>query len=352
MKTLYDSIDLGGIELRNRFIRSATHEGFSPGGQVTEKLLRFYEELANNEVGMIITSGIEISNDLVFDNSLRLSDDSYIDPLKKLTSLVHKANGKIMSQLLYGGSFVFMKPNYEPLGPSAIVDRVTHIMPKEMSKTDIDRLVRQYADAAYRSQLAGFDGVQIQSSAGFLPNKFLSPHYNRRNDEYGGSNVDRCLLLVEIREAIANKCGADYPVFIKLSIDDCMKSDAKGIELSDGLEIANYLAENGYDAIEACGGIFAEKPLNAETNNGLPYFRDEFIELAKKVAIPIIAIGGIRKKEHAIDLINHEIEAVSFSRPFIADTDMVLLMKHNKDSSCVTCFQCSGPDGIRCIRKQ
>lgn len=351
MKSLYEKTLLGGIEVRNRFVRSATHESVSPDGSVTPEIIKLYKELAQAEVGLIVTSGMEVTEEKVFTNSMSICDDSCIEPLKEMTNTVHEAGGKILSQLLHGGSTVFLKLDYEPIGPSAVQDRFSKIIPKAMSKEDIEMIVNRFTDAAYRSQLAGFDGVQIQGSAGFTLNKFLSPYYNRRSDEYGGSIENRSRILVEIREAIAQKCGDDYPVFIKLSIDDLMKDGIKGLEYSEGKEIAKYLATSGYDAIEACCGIVGETLPTANYNGGDPYLKDQFIQLSKEIQAPLITVGGIRSERAAQELINSgNIQAVSFSRPFIADQDLVHRFKNGENTRCNTCHQCNGPKGIRCIQ--
>jgi len=350
LKSLYEAINLGGINIKNRFVRSATHEGLSVDGMVTEKLINLYENLAKNDVGLIISGGIEINEEIAFPNSLRLSRDSYIDPLKDLTKNVHENGSKIMAQLLYGGSFIFTQPTYTVKGPSAVEDRVTKITPKAMTIEEINNLVIDFSEAAYRCKAAGFDGVQIQASAGFMLNKFLSPFFNRRQDIYGGSIENRVRFLSEIREAIAKKCGKDYPVFIKVSIDDLMKSDVKGLAFDEGKEIVRHLAEKGYDAIEACGGMIGETPLTADYNNGQPYFKEAYNALSKEIQVSLIAIGGIRTEFDAHELINSDhVDAVAFSRPFIAEVDLVENMKNKGNSKCTTCFQCNGPEGIRCI---
>jgi len=351
MKTLFENTQLGGINVRNRFVRSATHEGLSPDGSITSDIVNLYRTLAENEVGLIITSGLEVTEEIVFENSMRVNNDACIEPLREITQAVHEAGGKVVSQLLHGGTFIFTKPDYEPLGPSTVQDRFSQIIPKQMTTDDIDNIVDRFAEAAYRSKKAGFDGVQVQASFGFLLNKFISPYYNKREDDYGGSIENRSRFIVEIRKAIAEKCGSDYPVFIKLSIDDLMKDDVVGLEYKEGKEIAKHLALSGYDAIEMTVGNFGEIPLTAQFNDGEPFFKDQYIELSKEIDIPLIAGSGIRTERAAVELINgNNIEAVSFSRPFIADVDLVNRWKNNESSRCTTCFQCNGPNGIRCIK--
>lgn len=351
MKSLHESTDLGGIEIRNRFVRSGTHEGLSADGSITESVIALYKKLAEEEVGLIITSGIEVTEEQVFLNSFRINEDLCIEPLKDLTSAVHDAGGKIMSQLLHGGSFIFMQPDYEPQAPSAVQDRFSKVTPREMTKENIENIIGRFADAAYRSKQAGFDGVQIQGSAGFLINKFFSPYYNQRQDEYGGSIQNRSRIAIEIRGAIAEQCGEDYPVFIKMSIDDLMKEDVKGLEFQEGKEIAKLLAASGYNAIETAGSLMGEIMLTAAYNDGQPFFKEKSMELAKEIEVPLIANGGVRTEQAAQELINGgSIEAVSFSRPFVANVDLVSRFRNGEDTKCTTCFQCNGPDGIRCIK--
>jgi len=138
-----------------------------------------------------------------------------------------------------------------------------------------------------------------------------------------------------------------------MSVDDLMKEDVKGLEFAEGKAIAKLMAASGYDAIEAAAGLMGETMLTAQYNGGQPFHKEKYMELADEIQIPIITNGGVRTEKAANDLINSgNIEAVSFSRPFIADIDLVTRFKNGQDTKCTTCFQCNGPDGIRCIKNQ
>ncbi|MCT4632451.1 MAG: tRNA-dihydrouridine synthase [Firmicutes bacterium] len=353
MKSLYEKINLGGIELRNRFVRSGTHEGLSPDGSITEDVLSLYRNFAREDVGLIITSGIEVTEDKVFDNSFRLNNDECIKDMKNLVDIIHSEGGKVMAQLFHGSSFIFLEADYVPLAPSAVKDRFTQIVPKEMTQLEIKEIIKRFADAAYRSKKAGFDGVQVQASAGFLINKFFSPYYNQRQDEYGGDVTRRSRIAVEIRKAIADKCGNDFPVFIKMSMDDLMKEDVKGLEFSDGKELAKILSDSGYNAIETIAGVMGETMVSGNYNGGEPFFKEKIVELASEVKVPVIANGGIRTEKAANELIsNTNVDGVSFARPFIADADLVKRFKNGHYTKCTTCFQCNGPNGVRCIKNK
>lgn len=357
MKSLYESTLLGGIEVTNRFVRSATKESLSPDGIVTPEIIGIHKKLAQEEVGLIIVGAIEITKDKVMNNSLSIFDDFYINSFESLTNTVHEEGSKIIAQLLHGGSQVLREADFLPLGPSAVQDRVSQIVPKEMSHEDISSVIKLFSDAAQRSKKAGFDGVQIGASNGFLLNKFLSPYYNRRSDKYGGSVENRSRILVEIRKTIAEECGENFPVFVKLSIDDCMKDDVKGLEFLDGKEFAKVLAESGYDAIELIGGIIGEiggsKRPTPNFDGSDCYFKDQIIEISREVQVPLIAVGGIRTEKVAKELISHDhIEAVSFSRPLICDPDLVNRWKKGEKSRCTSCYQCASGKHFRCIQNK
>ena len=170
MKSLFETTEMKNMKLKNRFVRSATWEGLADEkGYPTEEILDTYRKLADGGVGLIITSYTHVTKEYpAAKGMLGIYDDSFIDVYKKLTDDVHKRGAAIMMQIVYGGSSSSIKyPNGEVLGPSAIPDLRTGVVPKEMTQEDIEYIINAFRDAAVRVKKAGFDGVQIHCAHGF-----------------------------------------------------------------------------------------------------------------------------------------------------------------------------------------
>lgn len=206
---VFEKSNIGGIEVNNRFVRSAAGSGVATlDGNVTNNVIEWYTEVAQGQIGLIITEMMTVWDDGNFpEKYLRIDDDSYIDGLRKITYVVHSNDAKIIAQIGNYGSLLHWEPQKQPYGPSKVKDLVSGIIPKEMTKDDIKYFVNKFIEAAIRSKEAGFDGVQVHAAHGFLLYKFLNPYYNVRNDEYGGSIENRARIIVEIFNGIKEKCG-------------------------------------------------------------------------------------------------------------------------------------------------
>lgn len=194
-----------------------------------------------------------------------------------MVSAVHEEGGRIVMQLAHAGHFAAVKltgqtplvvSNYEGLAKTPR---------KEMTAHDIGELVAAFAEAARRAKSAGFDGVQIHSAHGYLLSQFLSPAFNRRSDNYGGTVNNRARIHVETVKAIRNVVGDDYPVLIKMNCQDFTEN---GLDLDDSLIAANLLSDAGLDAIELSGGLLTSGKLSP-SRSGIKlaekeaYFREE-----------------------------------------------------------------------------
>ena len=180
-------------------------------------------------------------------------DDSFIDDYKKLTAMAHSYNANIILQLAAMGSQTTLKEGSEKVlwGASAVQDLAFKGTPKEMTVEEILELQGSFAAAALRAKQAGFDAVQMHVAHGYLLNKFLSPYYNRRTDNYGGSIENRARIVLETYKAIREKVGADYPVLAKINSEDFMDD---GMTFADCEYVCKQLAALGVDAIEISGG--------------------------------------------------------------------------------------------------
>lgn len=337
MKSLFDKTHIGNMHLKNRFIRSATGDHLVKEGHPTEEMLKLYETLANGGVGTIITGNAKVLNfgTQNFD-MLSIYDDYYIEGLKELTDAVHSYETNIILQLVHFGSFMGNEEE-EIWGPSSIENLYSKIKPKEMTKEDIKALQEAFAYAALRAKKAGFDGIQLHAAHGFLLSQFLTPYYNRRTDEYGGTIENRTRVLLETCKLVRETVGDEYPILIKINSTDAIE---QGMTFEECRYVCKKLREVGVDAIEISGNSASFSPKQEA------YFKDYAAVIAEENNIPIILVGGNREYA-AIEAVLNEtsIEYFSFSRPFIAEADFVKRWKSG-DKSRVKCVSCNGCSNI------
>ena len=351
MSILFESARLKNMTLRNRFVRSATYDGMSdPTGQVTDRQINLIAGLAEGGVGLIITaityvhpSG-QVSS---FMNSI--AEDSCIPGLQKLARAAHQRGAKIAVQLYHGGREArFVKTRGQlPIGPSVIADDPFYRWNyREMTTREIEDVVQAFGRAARRAREAGFDAVQIHGAHGYLFSQFLSPFTNRREDAWGGSLENRLRLHREVYASVRDHAGPDYPVGIKLGVEDGFKG---GLTFSEGMKAALMLAETGYDALEISGGVRGEKYEGTEyrTKINIPsregYFRAWTGEIRKKTDTPVIAVGGLKSVAMMEEMIRGgEADFISLCRPLISEPGLIRSWEADpgKKPRCVYCNQC------------
>lgn len=216
MKTLFDACALGSLTVKNRLVRSATWENMTTSdGHMTDRLYAVYEQLAKAEVGMIITGYANVvAEEQPNPGMMGIYDDSFIEEYQELTRRIHAHDAKIILQIAYGGT----KTTYNLDGrtifaPSDVPERSTGTCGTPMTKRDIAYIAQAFAMAGKRAKESGFDGVEIHGAHTYLINQFLSPYYNRRTDEYGGSLENRMRFLVEIYNAMRTQVGQSFCKF-------------------------------------------------------------------------------------------------------------------------------------------
>ncbi|MDU1412239.1 MAG: NADH:flavin oxidoreductase [Clostridium sp.] len=364
MKTLFDKTKILNMEMENRFIRGALWENLADEkGHMTSKLFNIYEELAKGGVGTIITGYAFVTKDEQPNPGMMgIYDDSFISEYKNFTDRIHDLGSNIIMQIVYGG---FMT-NYNVgerviLGPSTMENEVTGTWAREITKGEIINLVRAYAEAARRVKKSGFDGVEIHAGHGYLLSQFLSPYYNKRNDEYGGNIENRGRIIFEIFKAMREAVGKDFPILIKLNSADYINEG--GLTPEDSLYVAKKLADLGINAIEVTGGnesikqvidnnLGAARTKIAMSKDKESYFMDYGTKLADMVNIPVILVGGNRHYEVMNELLNNtKIQYFTLSRPLTAEPDLINKWANGdiKKPKCVSCNQCYNTIGKRCI---
>lgn len=364
MKTLFDKTNLGTISMKNRFFRGALWTALADEkGHMTEELSRVYEELARGGVGTIITGYAFVTeNEQPNARMMGIYNDSFIEEYKEFTDKIHKLGSNIIMQIVYGGFMTDFNVGKRVIwGPSNTINEVTKTISKEMTKDDIKYLINSYAEAALRVKKSGFDGVEIHGGHGYLVSQFLSPYYNKRTDEYGGSIENRGRFIFEIFKAMRDKVGKDFPILIKLNSSDYVENG--GLTIEDSLYVAERLVKLGIDAIEVTGGnesieeVMKNNMGPARTKIAISkdkesYFKEYAIKLAKKIDKPVILSGGNRNLDVMEKLLNDKnIEYFSLSRPLTAEPDLInrWALGDLKKTKCVSCNQCYKTYGKRCI---
>ncbi len=349
MGALFEELAIGTLRARNRFVRAATYEGLATeDGHVTPALTAICEELAAGGVGTVILGYAYVTADEQPNpRMLGIYDDSFVPEYRALVDAMHERGARVVSQIVYGGSATKLEPpSARILGPSAVANPKTGVVPVEASARDIEWLEEAFAAAAVRARDAGFDGVELHAAHGYLLSQFLNPLLNRREDEYGGSIENRARIVVETVEAVRRAVGADFPVMVKLNSSD---GEEGGLTEDDSLEAARLLADAGVSAIEVSG---AWRACRVRDFGGEPFFGAFARRLAEAVDVPVILTGGNRRFDVMERLAAEDgIAGFGLCRPLICEPDLVNRWASDSGYAprCVSCDGCSKTPGHRCV---
>lgn len=374
MSILLEATKVAGMGLRNRFVRSATHDGFSTEeGEITDESVAFLSKLAKGEVGLITLGFAYVTkNGQAIPNQTAVYDDRFIPGLRRVTEAVHQYGTRVVLQIGDSGSQSVVAPQkgYRPLAPSAVkkdwvsfegdmeVTQTERGTPEyrantitmeaqEMTEDDIQRVIKAHAHAALRVREAGFDGVQFHGGHGYLISQFASPATNRRTDRWGGSLENRTRFIRDCCGAVRDAVGADYPMMIKMGVGDQAKG---GLSIAEGLKMAKLLAETEVDAIEISEGV-EEEPIHhirtgVDTREKEAYYLDWARLVRKEATVPLFLVGGLRSFDIMEQIVKEGVvDCVSMCRPFIREPDLVKQYSEGNTDK-VKCISCNG-----CLKK-
>lgn len=387
---LFSPMKIGNVEIKNRIVMAPMCMGFGQyNGCATETMMNYYEERAKGGVGLIFTEITRI-NDITGASSfgqLGMSHDYQIPALKEMANRVHKHNCKIMVELHHPGrqnlglmigtvpicnvGSKIMGNLYTKILTGAVIPpgkklQDKHIVPRtvapskcdrskmsdsvnrELSNKEVKRLICQFIEGAVRVQKAGCDGVELHASHGYLIQQFLSPNTNKRTDEYGGSLENRMRFLLEIIDGIRANCGKDFPIVVRLTVDEMYSmigQDGKGYNLEEGLKMAKILNDKGIDAIDVSSAAYDTFNYWLEPTTFTPGWRKYLAKEVKNVVdIPVIAANLIRSPKQAeMQLEEGTQDFISLGRPLIADPHWANKVKDGKENlikRCVCCLYC------------
>jgi len=364
---LFEPIKIRNVELRNRFVRSATYDGCADeNGNVTDKQMSLYRTLSKGGVGLIITGITYVHHSgqiSKFQNSI--AGDEFIYEFKKLSATTHNWGAKIAVQLFHAGREARFPKSRDrvPIAPSFLeADPYFKRRYRTVTEDEIWEIVHAFGDGAKRAREAGIDAVQIHGAHGYLLSQFLSPYANRRDDEWGGDLKNRLRIHREIYQDVRHKAGEDYPVLIKVGVQDGFPG---GLDFNEGKLAAKYLAESGFDGLEISQGLRGPSYEDTEFRtkiNGLDreaYFRNWCAEIKKKVDVPVMLVGGLRTFQLMEEIVqNKEADLISLSRPLIRNPSIIKDWKrgdHHR-AECISCNKCFEGlirgETLRCIQRE
>jgi len=337
---LFEPIEIGGVRVKNRIVMPAgeTHLQ-APDGGVTDRLLEFYRERARGGVGLVVVGVAKIEGHFV--GGLAAHDDKYIPDLKKIADVFHQYDVVCALQLWHPGRYeISFDPNRQPVAPSPIPPPIfTKRVPKELTKEEILQIEEEFAQAAVRAKKAGFDAVELIGSAGYLISQFFSPATNKRTDEYGGSIENRARFAVEIVQRIKEKCGANYPVLIRIPGDEFIEG---GNTINEMKQIAKILENAGVAAINVMAG-WHESPRPLTTmlvpRGGFAYLS---AEIKKVVSVPVIIAHRINDPFTAEKILREGMaDMVAMFRALLADPELPNKAKEGRFDEIRICVACN-----------
>lgn len=347
MSVMFETTEINGMKLANRFIRSATWEGMAAeDGSCTPKLVKLIAGLAKGGVGLIISGHTYVQKrGQALKWQMGVSRDEHIKGLCTMSRAVHDNGGKIFLQIAHAGLYAHTELiNRNPLAPS-MIEGLSKYPYDEVTTKDIHEIIESFVEAAQRAKEAGFDGIQIHSAHGYLLSQFLSPFYNRRNDEYGSSVKGRARILLDIIKKVKSAVGKRFPVLIKMNCNDFLEG---GLTQKDSLKTAMLLQDAGIDGIELSGGTQVSGRLGPVrmgivSEKKEAYFLEGIVSFKKTLSVPVILVGGIRSFQLAEKIVHDgHADYISMSRPFIREPDLINRWASGdlKKATCISDCRC------------
>ena len=334
---LLEPLDLGFTQLKNRVLMGSMHTGLEEEKGGFEKLAAFYKERALGGVGLIVTGGISPNlRGRLTPHACQLSFPWQVGKHRIVTQAVHEAGGKICMQILHAGRY-----GYHPFSqaPSKIKSPITPFTPSAMSSRQVRATIKDYASSAALAKRAGYDGVEVMGSEGYLINQFISSRTNTRTDEWGGSFEKRAQFPLEIVNAIRAQVGKDFIIIFRLSMLDLVDNGSTWDEV---VQLAKWLEHAGVSIINTGIGWHEARVPTIATSVPRGAFAWVTEKLKKSVSVPLIATNRINTPEIGEQIIaSGQADMVSMARPFLADPEFVNKAAANTPELINTCIGCN-----------
>lgn len=343
MTTLFDELQIGSMILKNRTFMAPMSLGYGDQtGIPTLQEQAYWLERAKGEVGCIITDATSVDpNTPYLGNTLCFRSEESIVEYKKFTDKIHEYGTKIIPQITHPGpESISSFFGVTPISSSGYLNSM-YQKTRELKVEEIPNIISMYANTSYQAKQAGFDGIELHCAHGYmLLGSFLSPLKNKRTDEYGGDLMHRARLLFEVIEAIKSKCGAEFPIILRMSGSEKI---AGGNTVENMLQLIPELEKRGVDAFEISGGSQYELPNKIMPSHGEECATNlkEALRIKEISHIPVLLVGKINEAKLARSLVEEEkVDGIVLGRALLADADFVKKVKEGKDCQIAPCTGC------------
>ena len=330
-------LDLGFTTLKNRVLMGSMHVGLEEVEGGYDRMAAFYAERAAGGVGLIVTGGISPN-----DHGVTFHDGSKLDTLeeaekhKVITQAVHNAGGKIALQILHTGRYSYQAEN---VAPSAIQAPINPVKPHALTSAEVNQTIADFANCAKLSQIAGYDGVEIMGSEGYLINEFIAARTNHRDDEWGGSYENRIRFPIEIVKRTRAEVGENFIIIYRLSMLDLVEG---GSTLEEVIQLAKEIEKAGATIINTGIGWHEARIPTIATKVPRAAFTWVTKKLKGSVQIPLVTSNRINTPEMAEHVLAQgDADMVSMARPMLADAEFVLKAEQGRSDEINTCIGCN-----------
>lgn len=330
-------LDLGFAQLRNRVLMGSMHTGLEDERGGFEKLAAFYAVRARAGVGLIVTGGFSPNfRGRLHPFSAEFSNGRHVRKHRLITTAVHQQGGKIALQLLHAGRYA-MSPF--AVSASAIRSPISKFTPSKMSHRQINNTINDFAHSAELAREAGYDGVELMGSEGYLINQFICQRSNQRYDDWGGSYDNRIRFALEIVRAVRARVGTDFIIIFRLSMLDLVE---QGSTYDEVVQLATALEAAGVTILNTGIGWHETRIPTIATQVPRAAFTWVTEKIKQQVSIPIVTCNRINTPQVAEDILAQgQADMVSMARPFLADPEFVLKAQQNRADDINTCIGCN-----------
>lgn len=373
---------LGPVTLRNRIIKSATFEGMSPGALVSDQLIDFHVKLGEGGVGMTTVAYLAVAPEGRTEADQIYWRSEALPGLQRLTDAVHATGAKVSAQIGHAGPVANARSTGLPsIAPSTRLNPLAMGLDKAATEEDIERIIRQHADAAEMAVDVGFDAVEVHLGHNYLISSFLSPKINHRKDGWGGSLENRARFARRTLEAVRERVDGRAAVLAKMNMADGVPG---GFWLEESIPFAKMLESDGtLDALELTGGssllnpmyLFrGDIPLDEMAKSQLPivqlgmkmfgwavfkkhpyeplYFRDYALQFRAELDMPLVLLGGVTDHAGMTTAMRDGFQFVAMARALLREPDLIHTIEADqaKKSLCIHCNLCAASifEGTRC----